>query len=148
MLDIRVDDLVPIAEATFKGFLSDLRDAKWQGLLAKWQNLSVNPRTCPRDAMPRLCTYNAWFARPATTHRKTIFRLALSHKCVQALLRFRLGCHNLFFFPLFREKPYMSAKFANRSNISGQLEETSGMKAHAARPTIGEAALPWQAIFV
>ena len=28
-------------------------------------------------------------------HRKTIFRLTLSNKCVQALLGFRLGCHNL-----------------------------------------------------
>ena len=55
----------------------------------------MNPRTCPMDNMPRLCTYHAWFARPTTTHRKTIFRLALSNKCVQALLRFRLGCHNL-----------------------------------------------------
>ncbi len=45
--------------------------------------------------MPRLCTYNAWFARPAVTHRKVIFRLPLSNKCVQSLLRFRLGCHNL-----------------------------------------------------
>jgi len=33
----------------------------------------------------------------------------------------------------------MSAKFANRSNISGQLKETSGMKAYTARPTAGEA---------
>ena len=45
--------------------------------------------------MPRLCIYNAWFARPAITYRKTIFRLVLYNKCVQALLRFRLGCHNL-----------------------------------------------------
>ncbi len=34
------------------------------------------------------------------------------------------------------------------SNISGQLKETSGMKAYTARPTTGEAALPWQAIRV
>ena len=95
MLDIRVDDLDPIAEATFKSYRSDVHDATWQALLATWQGLSVNPRTCPRDNMPRLCTYNAWFARPAVTHRKVIFRLPLSNKCVQSLLRFRLGCHNL-----------------------------------------------------
>ena len=95
MLDIRVDDLDPIAEATFKSYRSDVQDAAWQALLATWQGLSVNPRTCPRDNMPRLCTYNAWFARPAVTHRKVIFRLPLSNKCVQSLLRFRLGCHNL-----------------------------------------------------
>jgi len=65
MSDIRVDDLDPIAEATFKSHLSDLRDPDWQGLPATWQNLSVNPRTCPRDDMPRLCTYTAWFARPS-----------------------------------------------------------------------------------
>jgi len=53
------------------------------------------------------------------------------------------------FFPLFgRKKPYMSAIVADRSNIGGQLKETSGMKAHTARPTTGEAALPWQAIRV
>ena len=63
-----------------------------------WQDLSVNPRTCPCDTMPRLCTYNGLFARPATAHRKTNFRLALSNRsprCVQALFRFRMGCHNL-----------------------------------------------------
>ena len=74
---------------------TQMHDANWRGLAATWQELSVTPRTCPRDNMPRLCTYNAWFARSATVHRKTIFRLALSDKCVQTLLRFRLGCHNL-----------------------------------------------------
>jgi len=56
----------------------------------------------------------------------------------------------LFFFVPFlgRKKPYMSAKVADRSNSSGQLKETSGSKAYAARPTTGEAALPWQAIRV
>ena len=95
MLDIRVDDLDPIADATFKTYLSALHDATWEGLLATWQGLSVNPRTCSSGNKPRLCTYNAWFARPATIHRKVIFRLALSNKCVQGFLRFRLGCHNL-----------------------------------------------------
>ena len=95
VLDIRVDDLDPIAEAAFNAYLSDVHDASWQGLVDTWQGLSVNPRTCPRENMPRLCTYNACFARPATIHRRTIFRLALSNKCVQTLLRFRLGCHNL-----------------------------------------------------
>ena len=94
-LDIRVDDLDPIAEATFKSYRNDLHDAAWQGLLATWQGLSVNPRTCPRDNMPRLCTYNAGIARPAAQHRQITFRLALSNKCVQAFLRFELGCHNL-----------------------------------------------------
>ena len=35
----------------------------------------------------------------------------------------------------------MPAKFANRSNIGGQLKETSGIQACTARPTTGEAAL-------
>ncbi len=42
----------------------------------------------------------------------------------------------------------MSAEFANRSNISGQLKETSEIPASTARPTTGEAALPWQAMCV
>ena len=95
MLDIRVDDLDPIADANFKSYLSALHDAAWEGLLATWQGLSVNPRTCPSGNKPRLCTYNAWFARLATIHRNIIFRLALSDKCVQGFLRFRLGCHKL-----------------------------------------------------
>jgi len=57
--------------------------------------LSVTPRTSPKDKMPRLCTYNAYFAGPATVHRRTLFRLPLSDKCVQTLLRFRLGCHKM-----------------------------------------------------
>ena len=42
----------------------------------------------------------------------------------------------------------MSAEFANRSNIGGQLKETSGIQACTARPTTGEAGLPWQAMCV
>ena len=45
--------------------------------------------------LPRLCTYNAWFARPAGVSQIAIFRLPASNRCVRALLRFRLGCHNL-----------------------------------------------------
>ena len=51
MLDIRVDDLDPTAEATFKNRLSDLRDADWQGLLATSQDLFVIPTTCPRGSI-------------------------------------------------------------------------------------------------
>ena len=93
MLDIRIDDLDPIAEATFKHCLPDVHDAVLQGLLATWQGLSV--KTCPRDDLPKLCTYNACFARPASTHCTIILRLALSNKCMQGLLRSSLGCHNL-----------------------------------------------------
>jgi len=94
-LTLRVDELDPIAEVTFNSLMRDHRDVGWQGLTMKWQDLSVNPRTCPRGNMPRLYTYDAWSARPATTHCKTIFKLALSNKSVQALPRFRMGCHNL-----------------------------------------------------
>ena len=53
-----------------------------------------SPRTCPsQDAS--LCTYDAWFARPDSVHPKAILRLALSDRCVEALLRFRMGSHNL-----------------------------------------------------
>lgn len=70
MLDIRLNDFDPIAKATFKSHLTD-----------PFRELA-------------LCTYDA---RPTGTsmHRKTIFRLALSYECVQGLLGFRLGCHNL-----------------------------------------------------
>jgi len=97
MLDIRVDDLDPIAESTFSSHFYDLYDAHadWQRLNASWHDLSVNPRTCLRENKPRLCTYNAWFARPVSIPCKTLFRLAMSNRCVHAILRFRMGCHNL-----------------------------------------------------
>ena len=94
-LEIRVDDLDPIAVATFKSYLCDVHNAAWQRRLVTWQGLSVNPRSCLRDNMPRLCTYNARFFRPAAAHRKILFRPALSNKCMQAFLRFRLAGHNL-----------------------------------------------------
>ena len=43
----------------------------------------------------RASQFTIWFARPAHIHPKTIFRLQLSAGCVQTLLRFRMGCHNL-----------------------------------------------------
>ena len=54
-----------------------------------------------------------------------------------------------YLYPFFlREKLYMSAKVANRSSISRQLTETSGVGASTAQPTTGEAASPWQAISI
>ena len=37
------------------------------------------------------------FGKPVSIHCKTLFRLALPYRprCVQAILRFRVGCHNL-----------------------------------------------------
>ena len=84
---IRADDLDPIAECTFDIKLKAKYDAVWQ-------DLPFSPRTCPSQGAS-LCTYDAWFARPSHIHPKTIFRLPLSAGCVQSLLRFRLGCHNL-----------------------------------------------------
>ena len=84
---LRADDLDPIAECTFDMKLKAKYDAVWQ-------NLPFSPRTCPSQGAS-LCTYAAWFARPAHIHPKTIFRLPLSAGCVQTLLRFRMGCHNL-----------------------------------------------------
>jgi len=71
-----------IAEAIFDSYVHDIRDAHWQCI-------PDNPWTCSSDQVPRKCTCTAWAAGPATSHRMTIFRLALSHKCVQALLSFR-----------------------------------------------------------
>ena len=84
---LRADDLDPIAEPTFDMKLTAKYDAVWQ-------DLPSSPRTCPSQGAS-LCTYAAWFARPAHIHPKTIFRLQLSAGCVQTLLRFRMGCHNL-----------------------------------------------------
>ena len=42
-----------------------------------------------------LRTVFKFITRPAHIHRKAIFRLPLSAGCVQTLLRFRMGCHNL-----------------------------------------------------
>ena len=52
------------------------------------------------------------------------------------------------FFLFLEEEALHVSQTCHRSNISGQLKETSGMKAYTARPTAGEAALPWQAICV
>ena len=84
---LRADDLDPIVECTFDMKLKAKYDAVWK-------NLPSSPRTCPSQGAS-LCTYAAWFARPAHIHPKTIFRLPLSAGCVQTLLRFRMGCHNL-----------------------------------------------------
>ena len=43
MLDIRVDDLDPIAKTPFKTYLSVLHDVTWPGLLATWQGLFIIP---------------------------------------------------------------------------------------------------------
>jgi len=53
----------------------------------------------------------------------------------------------MFFFKKEEEALHVS-QTCHRSTISGQLKETSGMEAYTARPTTGEAALPWQAIRV
>ena len=84
---IRADDLDLVVEHTLDIKLKAKYDAVWQ-------DLPFSPRTCPSQGAS-LCTYGAWFARPAHIHPKAIFRLPLSAGCVQALLRFRMGCHNL-----------------------------------------------------
>jgi len=85
LLDTGVDGLNPIAEATSNSFVCHVQ----------WQRHPECARTCPSDDNPALCTYMAWVARPATIHHRTLFRLTLSPKCVRALLRSRMGCHNL-----------------------------------------------------
>ncbi len=84
---IRADDLDLVVEHTLDIKLK----AKYDAI---WQDLPFSPRTCPSQGAS-LCTYGAWFARPAHIHPKAIFRLPLSAGCVQTLLRFRMGCHNL-----------------------------------------------------
>ena len=84
---IRADDLDLVVEHTLDIKLK----AKYDAI---WQDLPFSPRTCPSQGAS-LCTYGAWFARPAHIHPKAIFRLPMSAGCVQTLLRFRMGCHNL-----------------------------------------------------
>lgn len=85
---ISVDDLDTIAVPAF-----DI-NPRSKYIRAVWQDLPDSPRTCPSEGAS-LCTYKAWVARPNTAHLRTLFRLAMSNRCVEALLRFRLGIHNL-----------------------------------------------------
>ena len=60
-----------------KGIETQLLDPTFDILLSEWydatlQNLPVNPRPCPLKGAG-LCTYNAWSARPAIVHPKTVF---------------------------------------------------------------------------
>ena len=61
---------------------------------AVWDNLDICPRTCPTEKS-RLCTYKNWFARPAGRHARSLLDLPLSRRCMQRMLRFRMGCHKL-----------------------------------------------------
>ena len=69
-----------LADATFDSFVRDIHQASWQS----WG--PHNPRTCLSGTEPRLRTYNAWVARLATTHDRTLFRLPLLPKCVRLYL--------------------------------------------------------------
>ena len=59
-LAIRLDDMDAIDITALRHFITQRRDAVWEGL-------DVCPRTCP-SAGARLCTYAAWFARPPHKH--------------------------------------------------------------------------------
>jgi len=79
---IRADDLDTVACPTIDNMLKEQYAAVWQSLLV------LSPRTCPSEGAS-MCIYKARCARPASLHPKTIFRLDLSNKSVQAFLRFR-----------------------------------------------------------
>ena len=59
-----------------------------------WDILDICSRTCPTEDL-HLCTYKNWFARPAERHARSLLDLPLSTRCMQRLLRFRVGCHKL-----------------------------------------------------
>ena len=61
---------------------------------AVWDHLDICSRTCPTEKS-RLCTYKNWFPRPAGRHGRSLLDLSLSMRCMQRLLRFRMGCHKL-----------------------------------------------------
>ena len=71
--------------------IRQLFDAK---VAAVWTDLDYCPRTCPSHKA-RLCTYQAWCARPASCRRKSYVQLPLSASCLRQVLKFRLNCHGL-----------------------------------------------------
>ena len=72
-LAIRLDDMHAIDITALHHFITQRRDAVWEGL-------DVCPRTCP-SAGARLCTYAAWFARPPHKHARSLLDLPLSSRC-------------------------------------------------------------------
>jgi len=61
---------------------------------------------------------------------------------IGATLLVTIMCHVFFFLFFFKEEALHVSQICHRSDISGQLKETSGMKAYTAQPTTGEAAMP------
>ena len=61
---------------------------------ALWHDLDCSPRTCP-SSKARLCTYNAWCARPDSCRKKSYVNLPLSASRLRQVLKFRMGCHGL-----------------------------------------------------
>ena len=86
-LVVSVTDLTHIDVPRF----TQLLDARAASV---WADLDFCPRTC-LSHKSRLCTYNAWFARPAGYARKSYLSLPLPARCVTQMLRFRMGCHGL-----------------------------------------------------
>ena len=86
-LCIRQDDMDHVDIQALSSHLRQRRDTVWD-------NLDICPRTCPTEDS-RLCTYKNWFARPADRHARSLLNLPLSMRCMQRLLRFRMGCHKL-----------------------------------------------------
>ena len=86
-LCIRQDDMDHIDIQVLSSHLRQHRDAVWD-------NLDICPRTCPTEDS-RLCTYKNWFARPAGHNARSLLDLPLSMRCMQRLMRFRMGCHKL-----------------------------------------------------
>ena len=86
-LAIRLDDMDAIDITALRHFITQRRDAVWEGL-------DVCPRTCP-SVGARLCTYAAWFARPPHKHARSLLDLPLSSRCMQNLFSLRMGVHRL-----------------------------------------------------
>ena len=82
-LAIRLDDMDTIDITALRHFITQRRDAVWEGL-------DLCPRTCP-STRARLSTYAAWFARPPHKHARSLLDLPLGSKFMQTFLRFRMG---------------------------------------------------------
>ena len=85
-LQLSVDSMPVIDLAALRHCLSAQLSRAWEGLAA-------NPRLGPSEGA-RLCTYLAWFSRPAGC-RTDLLRLPVPHKALVCLLRLRTGCHSL-----------------------------------------------------
>jgi len=88
----------------------------------------------------------SWEMYILTVEAEWLVSRETKHALAHAERKMRIEAQLFAFFFFFLEEALNVSLICHRSNIRRQPKETSGMKAYTARPTTGEAALPWQAI--